>query len=208
MFEFKFDNQENYKGMEQDIKSYNKKDNIHFIGKVGIVSAFGGTFATLATTLNTSGIDPSISIATGAIMGSVISALALESIIKLVNNTKRNKAKKNLDTIVNSCRKNNLLTNSNNLSESIIIKQSNKESKIVTDEDITTSKESIVNDNYYLFLDSNEQLSGILERKSSNSNNDETFDETSYYILENEDIKPLENRVLQVKKLVRKPKDN
>ena len=30
--------------------------------------------------------------------------------IKLVNNTKRNKAKKNLDTIVNSCRKNNLLT--------------------------------------------------------------------------------------------------
>ena len=208
MFEFKFDNQENYKGMEQDIKSYNKKDNIPFIGKVGIVSAFGGTFATLATTLNTSGIDPSISIATGAIMGSVISALALESIIKLVNNTKRNKAKKNLDTIVNSCRKDNLLTNSNNLSESIIIKQSNKESKIVTDEDITTSKESIVNDNYYLFLDSNEQLSGILERKSSNSNNDETFDETSYYILENEDIKPLENRVLQVKKLVRKPKDN
>ena len=141
-------------------------------------------------------------------MGSVISALALESIIKLVNNTKRNKAKKNLDTIVNSCRKNNLLTSSNNLSESIIIKQSNKESKIVTDEDITTSKESIVNDNYYLFLDSNEQLSGILERKSSNSNNDETFDETSYYILENKDIKPLENRVLQVKKLVRKPKDN
>ena len=208
MFEFKFDNQENYKGMEQDIKSYNKKDNIPFIGKVGIVSAFGGTFAILATTLNTSGIDPSISIATGAIMGSVISALALESIIKLVNNTKRNKAKKNLDTIVNSCRKNNLLTNSNNLSESIIIKQSNKESKIVTDEDITTSKESIVNDNYYLFLDSNEQLSGILERKSSNSNNDETFDETSYYILENKDIKPLENRVLQVKKLVRKPKDN
>ena len=140
-------------------------------------------------------------------MGSVISALALESIIKLVNNTKRNKAKKNLDTIVNSCRKNNLLTSSNNLSESIIIKQSNKESKIVTDEDITTSKESIVNDNYYLFLDSNEQLSGILERKSSNSNNDETFDETSYYILENVDIKPLETRVLQVNKLVRKPKD-
>ena len=208
MFEFKFDNQENYGGIEQDIKSYNHKDNIPFIGKVGIVSVFGGTLASLATTLNTSGIDPSISIATGAVLGSVISALALESIIKLTNNTKRNKAKKNLDVIANSCRKNSLLTNSNNLSESIIIKQSNKESKVVTDEDITTSKESIVSDNYYLFLDNNEQLSGILERKSSNSNNDETFDETSYYILENEDIKPLENRVLQVKKLVRKPKDN
>ena len=202
MFEFKFDNQENYGGIEQDIKSYNHKDNIPFIGKVGIVSVFGGTLASLATTLNTSGIDPSISIATGAVLGSVISAVALESIIKLTNNTKRNKAKKNLDIIANSCRKNSLLTNSNNLSESIIIKQSNKESKVVTDED------SIVSDNYYLFLDNNEQLSGILERKSSNSNNDETFDETSYYILENEDIKPLENRVLQVKKLVRKPKDN
>lgn len=208
MFEFKFDNQENSKGIEQDIKSYNKKDNMHFISKVGIVSVFGGVFATLATTLNTSGINPSISIASGAILGSIVSALALESIIKLTNSYKRNKAKKNLEIIANNCRKNNLLTNSINLSESIIIKKSNKESKIVTDEDITTSKELIVNDSYYLFLDNKEQLSGILERKSSNSNNNETFEETSYYILENEDIKPLENRLLQVKKLVRKPKDN
>ena len=208
MFEFKFDNQENYKGIEKDIQNYNKKDNIPFISKVGVCSVFGATLGTLATTLNTSGINPAISIATGVVAGTILSGTLFELVTKMVNTSKRNKAKNNLEVIVNGCEKNDVKTNTDNLSESIIIKQSNKEMKEVIDEGEVNSRESIINDNYYLFLNENEELCGILERQTINKNNDETFDNTCYYILEDTDIEPLEKRITPVKKLIRKPKDN
>lgn len=208
MFEFKFDNQENYKGIEKDIQNYNKKDNIPFISKVGVCSVFGATLGALATTLNTSGINPAISIATGVVAGTILSGTLFELVTKMVNTSKRNKAKNNLELIVNGCEKNDVKTNTDNLSESIIIKQSNKEMKEVIDEGEVNSRESIINDNYYLFLNENEELCGILERQTINKNNDETFDNTCYYILEDTDIKPLEKRITPVKKLIRKPKDN
>lgn len=208
MFEFKFDNQENYKGIEKDIQNYNKKDNIPFISKVGVCSVFGATLGALATTLNTSGINPAISIATGVVAGTILSGTLFELVTKMVNTSKRNKAKNNLEVIVNGCEKNDVKTNTDNLSESIIIKQSNKEMKEVIDEGEVNSRESIINDNYYLFLNENEELCGILERQTINKNNDETFDNTCYYILEDTDIEPLEKRVTPVKKLIRKPKDN
>ena len=208
MFEFKFDNQENYKGIEKDIQNYNKKDNIPFISKVGVCSVFGATLGALATTLNTSGINPAISIATGVVAGTVLSGTLFELVTKMVNISKRNKAKNNLELIVNGCEKNDVKTNTDNLSESIIIKQSNKEMKEVIDEGEVNSRESIINDNYYLFLNENEELCGILERQTINKNNNETFDNTCYYILEDTDIEPLEKRITPVKKLIRKPKDN
>lgn len=208
MFEFKFDNQENYKGIEKDIQNYNKKDNIPFISKVGVCSVFGATLGALATTLNTSGINPAISIATGVVAGTILSGTLFELVTKMVNTSKRNKAKNNLELIVNGCEKNDVKTNTDNLSESIIIKQSNKEMKEVIDEGKVNSSESIINDNYYLFLNENEELCGILERQTINKNNDETFDNTCYYILEDTDIEPLEKRITPVKKLIRKPKDN
>lgn len=208
MFEFKFDNQENYKGIEKDIQNYNKKDNIPFISKVGVCSVFGATLGTLATTLNTSGINSAISIATGVVAGTVLSGTLFELVTKMVNISKRNKAKNNLELIVNGCEKNDVKTNTDNLSESIIIKQSNKEMKEVIDEGEVNSRESIINDNYYLFLNENEELCGILERQTINKNNNETFDNTCYYILEDTDIEPLEKRITPVKKLIRKPKDN
>lgn len=206
MFEFKFDNQENYKGIEKDIQNYNKKDNIPFISKVGVCSVFGATLGALATTLNTSGINPAISIATGVVAGTILSGTLFELVTKMVNTSKRNKAKNNLELIVNGCEKNDVKTNTDNLSESIIIKQSNKEMKEVIDEGEVNSRESIINDNYYLFLNENEELCGILERQTINKNNDETFDNTCYYILEDTDIKPLEKRITPVKKLIRKIK--
>lgn len=206
MFEFKFDNQENYKGIEKDIQNYNKKDNIPFISKVGVCSVFGATLGALATTLNTSGINPAISIATGVVVGTILSGTLFELVIKMVNTSKRNKAKNNLELIVNGCEKNDVKTNTDNLSESIIIKQSNKEMKEVIDEGKVNSSESIINDNYYLFLNENEELCGILERQTINKNNDETFDNTCYYILEDTDIEPLEKRITPVKKLIRKIK--
>lgn len=208
MFEFKFDNQENYKGIEKNIQNYNKKDNIPFISKVGVCSVFGATLGALATTLNTSGINPAISIATGVVAGTILSGTLFELVTKMVNTSKRNKAKNNLEVIVNGCEKNDVKTNTDNLSESIIIKQSNKEMKEVIDEGEVNSRESIINDNYYLFLNENEELCGILERQTINKNNDETFDNTCYYILEDTDIDPLEKRITPVKKLIRKPKDN
>lgn len=208
MFDFKFDNEENYNGLEKNIKNYNVKDNVPFMSKVGACSVFGATLGTLATTLNTSGINPAISIATGVIAGTVLSGAIFELTTKLVNTSKKNKAKNNLDLIVEGCKKYDIETNTNNLSESIIIKQSNKEMKEVVDEGKVNSKESIVNDSYYLFLDNNEEMCGILERQTINRDNDETFDNTNYYILEDEDIKPLEKRITSVKKLIRKPKDN
>lgn len=208
MFDFKFDNEENYNGLEKNIKNYNVKDNVPFMSKVGACSVFGATLGTLATTLNTSGINPAISIATGVIAGTVLSGAIFELTTKLVNTSKKNKAKNNLDLIVEGCKKYDIETNTNNLSESIIIKQSNKEMKEVVDEGKVNSKESIVNDSYYLFLDNNEEVCGILERQTINRDNDETFDNTNYYILEDEDIKPLEKRITPVKKLIRKPKDN
>lgn len=206
MFEFKFDNQENYKGIEKDIQNYNKKDNIPFISKVGVCSVFGATLGALATTLNTSGINPAISIATGVVAGTILSGTLFELVTKMVNTSKRNKAKNNLELIVNGCEKNDVKTNTDNLSESIIIKQSNKEMKEVIDEGEVNSRESIINDNYYLFLNENEELCGILERQTINKNNDETFDNTCYYILEDTDIEPLEKRITPVKKLIRKIK--
>lgn len=206
MFEFKFDNQENYKGIEKDIQNYNKKDNIPFISKVGVCSVFGATLGALATTLNTSGINPAISIATGVVAGTILSGTLFELVTKMVNTSKRNKAKNNLELIVNGCEKNDVKTNTDNLSESIIIKQSNKEMKEVIDEGKVNSSESIINDNYYLFLNENEELCGILERQTINKNNDETFDNTCYYILEDTDIEPLEKRITPVKKLIRKIK--
>lgn len=208
MFEFKFDNQENYKGLEKDIQNYNRKDSIPYISKIGVSSVFGAALGTLATTLNTSSIDPAISIATGVVVGTILSGTLFEAITKLVEKSKKNKAKNSLEIIADSCEKNNVKTNSDNLAKSIIIKQSSKEVKEVTDEGEVNSKESIVNDNYYLFLNNNEELCGILERETINKNNDETFNDINYYILENNDIKQLEDRVVQVKKLVRKPKDN
>lgn len=208
MFEFKFDNQENYKGIEKNIQNYNKKDNIPFISKVGVCSVFGATLGALATTLNTSGINPAISIATGVVAGTILSGTLFELVTKMINTSKRNKAKNNLELIVNGCEKNDVKTNTDNLSESIIIKQSNKEMKEVIDEGKVNSRESIINDNYYLFLNENEELCGILERQTINKNNDETFDNTCYYILEDTDIELLEKRITPVKKLIRKPKDN
>lgn len=208
MFEFKFDNQENYKGLERDIQNYNKENSIPYISKIGVSSVFGAALGTLATTLNTSNIDPAISITTGVIVGTILSGTLFEAITKLIEKSKKNKAKVNLEIITDSCQKNNVKTNSDSLAKSIIIKQSSKEAKEVIDEGEVNSKETIINDKYYLFLNNTEELCGILERETINKNNEETFNDINYYILENNDIKQLEDRVVQVKKLVRKPKDN
>lgn len=208
MYEFKFDNQENYNGIEKDIKNYNIKNNTPTIAKIAISSVFGAILASVATLLNTSGINPIISISAGVITGAVLSSTIIELTTKAINTSKKNKAKSHLELIANSCEKNNIKTNSNNLSESIIIKQTNKELKETTDEGKITSKELVINDNYYLFLDNNEELCGILERNTVTKNNEESFDNTSYYLLENNDINKLENRVVKVKKLTKKQKDN
>lgn len=202
MFEFNFDNKENYKGLEKDIKNYNKKDNIPSILKLGLSSILGSALSIYL--LNMYNITNLFIMFGSIVSSSLVFGTIIELTNKLVNKYKKSNAKNNMNVIIDSCKKNNIITNCESVSKSVIIKQSNKKIEEVSDDGVLSLKEDNTYDNYYLFLDNNENLNGILERKTLTKNNDEVMDNTSYYILENEDISLLEDRTKLVKKLVKK----
>lgn len=202
MFEFDFEKKENYKGIEKDIKDYNAKDNLPIIAKIGLSSFLGSVLALCL--INMYNITNLFVISGSIILFSVVSGNVIELTKKFINDYKKNNAIINLDTISDSCKKNNILVDAENISESIIIKQSNRELNVFNDDGKIDNKEVIVDDNYYLFLDNSNNINGILERIITENKNDEKENSNLYYLLEEDDIKSLENRTKLVKKLVKK----
>lgn len=202
MFEFNFEKKENYKGIEKDIKDYNTKDNLPIIAKIGLSSLLGSVLALCL--INMYNITNLFVISGSIILFSVVSGSTIELTKKFINDYKKNNAIINLDTISDSCKKNNILVDAENISESIIIKQSNRELNVFNDDGKIDNNEVIVDDNYYLFLDNSNNLNGILERKITENKNGEKENSNLYYLLEEDDIKSLENRTKLVKKLVKK----
>lgn len=117
---------------------------------------------------------------------------------------KSEKGFKNTCNLVDELEKENIYTTASNLLNSVIIEKSKKTIKELQDDDNEKTYElEKTNDTYYLFLDNNSSIQGILERNINISNTDEESEDKQYFILEQEDICKLEDRVSKVKKLVK-----
>lgn len=119
--------------------------------------------------------------------------------------SKNTKSMNKLKKIVKCLSYNNINTNTNELSNSVIIKKEAKTIKEVTDDGKYETIEDTTEDKYYLYLDNNSNIQGILEHKNTTVENfDLTDEDVKYYILEQKELKELENKVTKVKKLVKK----
>lgn len=199
MYEVNFNEKTN---IEEDIKAINKETrNSSYYIKVLLsllvivisVPLFLKLFPT--ATILTKGllVIANAIVATGLFM-------TIDGISQLITNIKKNKAKNNLKEITKVLSQNRINTNTKELSNSVILNNSKKTTiEISEDEEYTVNSEEI-KDKYYLFLDKDSNIQGILERTTKDEENNE---DNKYYILEEQDIKPLEPKVTKVKKLVR-----
>lgn len=120
----------------------------------------------------------------------------------------KEKAKSVLDDVSKVLNKNNVNTNSRELSNSVILKNSVVSFEEKSEDGIVNYYEENVFDNYYFFLDKNNNTAGLLEKNIENISNDQTSFERKFYVLEDEDISRLEHKVVKTKKLVRRPNNN
>ena len=129
--------------------------------------------------------------------------LAYNCIDSLIINIKSECGFKNTCNLVDNLKRNNIKTTADNLIDSVIIEQSRKTIKETQDEDKINEELEKINDTYFLFLDNNSDIQGILERNIVVLNNDKKTEDKKYFILEQNEINVLEDRVSKVKKLVK-----
>lgn len=198
MFEI---NLERKKSIKKDIenKNYeNRKMKNHNIIMTGILIYCIAAFLIAHKTGNFN-----LLFATPIVSGGSVIYLYLDTITSFAREAK---AHNNIIKLSKELQKNNVKTSAYALSNSVIINQTSKVIKEKTDEDINYTDTEKINDTYYLFLDNDSKIQGLLERKThTKSSNKEipNVNETKYYILEQNEIETLENRVSPVKKLVK-----
>lgn len=126
----------------------------------------------------------------------------------LNNKNKKEKAKFVLDDVSEFLKKNNVNTNSRELTNSAILKNSFVSFEEKNEDGIVNYYKEDVTDSYYFFLDRNNNTAGLLEKNIETISNDEKSFERKFYVLEDEDISRLDNKFVKTKKLVRRPNNN
>lgn len=195
MFEIKFNNKRNIK---KDIKVNKSEKNINkkhtLIMTLILIYTIVGFF--VAKKVNTFLILESVPLV--CLLG-----IAYNGIDSLITYIKSERGFKNTCNLVDDLEKLNIKTTANNLLNSVIIEQSKTTIKETQDEEEITEEIKRINDTYYLFLDNDYDIQGLLERDTIISTNDEKTKEKKYFVLEKEEINTLEDRVSKVKKLVK-----
>lgn len=129
--------------------------------------------------------------------------ITFDEISEYITNVKKNKARNNLKEITKVLSQNKINTNTKELENSVILNNNKKTTiEVSEDEDEIINIEEII-DKYYLFLDKDSNIQGILQREIATIDNESDDIDNKYYILEEQDIKTLEHKVTKVKKLVR-----
>ena len=129
--------------------------------------------------------------------------ITFDEISEYITNVKKNKARNNLKEITKVLSQNKINTNTKELENSVILNNNKKTTiEVSEDEDEIINIEEII-DKYYLFLDKDSNIQGILQREITTIDNESDDIDNKYYILEEQDIKTLEHKVTKVKKLVR-----
>lgn len=200
MFEVNFNENTN---IEKNIKTIKKEGKSNSYIKLlisSIILVISMTFflkVSLTNTLLAKGMIIIVNalIATGAYM-------CCEIIDNIICNIRKNKAKKNLKEISNILAQNKINTNTKELANSVILNNSKKTTIEVSEDKEYTINSEEIKDKYYLFLDKDSNIQGILERTTT-VKKEENLKDNKYYILEEPDIKTLEPKVTKVKKLVK-----
>ena len=208
MFEVNFD--ENIE-LEKNIN--NSKNNPKSIKKYGVSMLINSLVVMIATFVNLMvgyNIMPiaiilrslSLVVAGAGIHCFVVNAIKIIK-TQIAKNRKKESLKK-LDNVSEKLNINSINTNSKELTNSVIIENSYTDIKEVNEDGIVTVDEKITKDKFFLFLDNDSNTCGMLEQKIETTKNDETNSELKYYILEKEDLEKIENKVVRVRKLVKK----
>lgn len=201
MFEVNFNND---KDLEREIKNYNikkKELNVYKILKVFFATMAVFFILTYDDTIynmfkNFTVIFPASILVTAFYT-------VMEVFNDMANDFAKRKSNKSLNDVVNKLSNNKVKTNTNKLSNSVIIKKTNSTRVVTNNDNIKNVSKTKTINKYYLFLDDNSNLQGLLERKQIVRSNDNNEENLNYYILENNDLNELSNKVKKVKKLVR-----
>ena len=197
MKEIKFDNEE-ILDIEKDIKNSKKIEKYDIKNKV---------LLSIVICLSTFTI--------GTIMGinfAALSALSLGNLLLsygIINGIcglnyllKAKRVNKTFSSIINNYNDDNKPTY-DNIKESVIIKnhtrniqESNYDGRLY--KDVETQ-----NDKFYLYLDSSDNMQGILETEIIHQGNDNTTRDKNYYLLEEKELNELSGSVSKVKRLVK-----
>lgn len=213
MFEIKFDDENIDIGKSiEDSRKKIVKSKIFLVNI--LVNALLTGVATLAFTFawpfnnNIINIIKSVSAAIGGIGIYNYFANSYHLFSNLKKKKEKEKAKAVLEDVSEVLKENNVNTNSRELSNSAILKNSFVSLEEKNEDGIVNYYEEDVTDNYYFFLDKNNNTAGLLEKNIETITDDQTSSERKFYVLENEDISKLEHKIVKTKKLVRRPNNN
>lgn len=203
--------------IKQDIENCKKRKNNTFFKTPKLyINSLLMTIAVLATGLGTLNyvdiltLNNILLIVTSALTTG-IGYLTLETLFVTIKNKKitnnKNKSLVNLENLTEQLSELNIKTNPNEIINSVIIEDLYKktEEKRNDTEESVTIKENF--ETVYLFLDENSNNCGLLEVENTTTFNDEEpVTLTDYYILEDEDLKEYNDKVVKVRKLIKTPR--
>jgi len=138
-------------------------------------------------------------------MGLGVSGVAFKDLVSnIISNSNKKKASNELTDVVEVLGEKNINTNVDDLTKSVvfenIVSNSNQRSE---DGEVSFNKE-VTNDKYYLFLNENSDICGLLERNTEKTIDDQTSYDKKFYVLENDDINKVKNKVAKTRKLIKK----
>lgn len=132
--------------------------------------------------------------------------LIYNSIDSLISYVKGERSYKKIRKLAEHLDKTNIKTTADEISNSVIIEKSKKLDKEIQDDKVTKKEREVTKDTYILFLDNDSNIQGLLEKDTTTYTQKDKIKNRQYYILEQEDIEQLEDRVTKVKKLVKTKK--
>jgi len=191
MFKVDFDKEMNIK---EEIKHSEEKPNVSPIPYFIIVQISALFFSFMDLSL--------FNIIINCMLSAILFGIPVSLFLKDERRIK-NRAKNNLEQVAKTLSSNNIHTNANKLSQSVIVEINNKNTREISINEEYDEKEELNEDRYYLFFDKNDDLQGILERKNTITENNDKIRSKQFYILESQDIHELEAIIPKVKKLTR-----
>ena len=211
MFEVNFENKN--LNIENDIENYKERPkkkilkSINFyIESIGfVIGSLAGGYEVLhyLGTINIKNIIAVviISLTTGvSFLGMKIVFTTLFN--KVIAKNKKN-ATESLEQLSYVLAKNKINTSVQELANSVVLEKTTKTINETKEDGIENKYSKEVFDKYFMYLDENSNNHALLERKTIIVNNWDTDSDTKYYILEEEDMKELEPKIMKVRRLVK-----
>jgi len=212
MYEVKFNKEPNIKkDIETNIKTRKKLIFKNFLLQIAIMFVGTSIGGVIASIIMTKPLSFMIIVSNSLFLSGcyLITSVLYTVVDMIVNYCSKTKANHDLEDVVITLAENNINTNVNRLTNSIVLENSTKRTKETVNDGVKLSEEKELNETYYWFLDNNSNICGLLEQNNNHTINNDTESDTKFYLLEDEDISslnpPLSIRV--TKKLVRKRED-